>query len=114
MSLNRKRLDRIAKGLTPKQAILAWSAERRTDSLTDRFQRLKQCRQIHPVEKIVDQLTDGIRESLKGSRARSIDGAVLKGKREFAFLYFLHNILGERVAETLAARTHLALRSWST
>jgi hypothetical protein len=105
MSDNRKRLDRIASALTPKQAVLAWIVEsQRFDSRAAYGKHIaKQPFSDHPFRRLADQVADGVRESLRGKPNQIINEAVLKNLRETAFLYSLRLSLEERVAQDIHA-----------
>jgi hypothetical protein len=112
MSGNR-RVDRIVKALTPKQAILALIAEAtRFDSFEDSARLLIKEDQF---TRYCSLVIDGIRESLKEEPKRAVDDAIVKGIREMVFLYGLRQSLEtyllqqeiERVLTAQLLATHL-------
>jgi len=99
MTLNR-RLDKIERALTPKQAVILWlqsTAEYR--NLLEYVQYLKdQPASEAPLYKITKKVSQSIRESMKGQPQREVEQAVYRAERDVYFLVNLRNQVNGYVA----------------
>src|SRR5688572_25002942 len=98
-----RRLDRIERALSPKEAVLLWMAEAHqhgsiqayVDSLNG------QPEQVFPLMRLGQQMEDSVRASVKGSGEREIEiwPKVVLAVRDAAFLYYLTSQAKWRVME---------------
>lgn len=87
MTLN-KRLDKIEKFLTPKQAVVLWLQEiRQYSNALEYAQFLSgQPESARPLYKITKQISQSVRESMKGQSQQAVENAVHRAKRDVCFL----------------------------
>ena len=92
MTLN-KRLDKVERLLTPKQAVILWLQEiRQYRNALEYAQFLaSQPSSAAPIYKITKQINQTIRESMKGQPQRAIEQAVYRAERDVYFLVRLQN-----------------------
>ncbi len=86
MTLN-KRLDKMERSLTPKQAVILWLQEiRQYRNGLEYVQFLRsQPESAAPIYKITKQISQAIRESMKGQPQRAVEQAVTGRKEMYIF-----------------------------
>lgn len=104
MSEQQKRVDRIVKGLTPKQVVLAHIAEGRQCRSFEDYVRWQEEHQPELARQF-RSVIDGIRDSFKREQKSGVDQAVKKGIREFAFLVSLHDHVQSLTLDELSERS---------
>ena len=92
MTLN-KRLDKLERALTPKQAVILWLQNTtQYRNMLEYVQFLKDLPESEaPIYKITKKVSQSIRESMKGQPQREIDQVVYRAERDVYFLINLRN-----------------------
>ena len=99
MSNTKRRLEQLESGLTPKQAFLIYPQEaQKFDSIKDYFLHLKkQPDNAWPINKLITQVAEGVKQTLKGQPQKAIDRAVRQACRDVLFLYCLHQRVNDKL-----------------
>ena len=99
MTLNR-RLDKIERALTPKQAVILWlQSTAQYRNMLEYVQYLKDLPASEaPLYKITKKVSQSIRESMKGRPQREVEQAVYRAERDVYFLVNLRNQVNGYVA----------------
>jgi hypothetical protein len=99
MTLNR-RLDKIEKSLTPKQAVILWlQSTAQYRNMLEYVQYLKDLPASEaPLYKITKKVSQSIREAMKGQPQREVEQAVYRAERDVYFLIDLRNQVNGYVA----------------
>ena len=92
MKLEKRRIEKLETGLTPKQAILMWIQEAHAfDTIEEYVRHLKtQPENAAPLHKLATQVEEGVKQTLKGQPKEEINKAVRQAYRDVLFLFFLH------------------------
>ena len=92
MKLEKRRIEKLETGLTPKQAILLWLQEAHAFNTIEEYVRhLKtQPDSAAPLNKLTAQVEEGVKQILKGQPREEIDRAVRQAFKDVLFLFFLH------------------------
>ena len=92
MTLNR-RLDKIERSLTPKQAVILWLQEIHRYRNGWEYARFlaSQPESAAPIYKITKQIDQSVRQSMKGQSQQAVENAVRRGVRDVYFLINLQN-----------------------
>ena len=92
MKLEKRRIEKLETGLTPKQAILLWLQEAHAFNTIEEYVRhLKtQPDSAAPLNKLTAQVEEGVKQTLKGQPREEIDRAVRQAFKDVLFLFFLH------------------------
>ena len=99
MTLN-KRLDKLERALTPKQAVILWlQSTMQYRNVLEYVQFLRnQPESEAPIYKITKQISQSIREAMKGEPQRAIEQAVYRADRDVYFLINLRNQVNSYLA----------------
>ena len=92
MTLN-KRLDKLERALTPKQAVILWLQEIRQYRNGWEYVRFlaTQPESAAPIYRITKQIDRNIREMMKGHPPQVVEGAVRRAVKDVYFLINLHH-----------------------
>ena len=87
-----KRLDKVTKSLTPKQAVVLWLEEIRQYRNAEEFVKFlrSQPESAAPITKLTGQIDDGLRAAMKGKPKEVVEAAVRKAVKDVVFLIKLH------------------------
>ena len=102
MSTAKRRVEKLERGLTPKQAILLWLQEAHAfNSIEEYVHQLKgQPDSAAPIGKLTNQVAEGVKQTLKGKPREEIDKAVRQAYKDVLFLFYLHQqINGKLLSE---------------
>ena len=92
MTLNR-RLDKLERALTPKQAVILWLQEIRQYRNALEYAKFlaSQPSSAAPIYRITTQIDRNIRETMKGQPPQVVEGAIRRAVRDVYFLINLHH-----------------------
>ena len=92
MTTAKRRIEKLESGLTPKQAILLWLQEAHAfNSIEEYVRHLKtQPDSAAPLYKLTSQVSEGVKQTLRGRPSEEIDKAVRQAYKDVLFLFFLH------------------------
>ena len=85
-------MDKIAKSLTPKQAVIASMEEaHRFESLSEyALVTVERPEEVTDFAALIEQVEFGVRDRMKGETAKKVQKTVRDAVLETAFLYHLH------------------------
>ena len=92
MGTTENRMDKIAKSLTPKQAVIAWMEEaHRFESLSEyALVTVERPEEVTDFAALIEQVEFGVRDRMNGETAKKVQKTVRDAVGETAFLYHLH------------------------
>ena len=92
MTTAKRRIDKLVTGLTPKQAILLWLQEAHAfNTIEELVHHLRtQPDSAAPLYKLPSQVSEGVKQTLKGQPREEINKAVNQAYKDVLFLFFLH------------------------
>ena len=99
MSNAKRRAKKLDSNLTPKQAVLLWMQEVHafTGFKEYFFHLKKQPHTYSPVSRLINQVAEGVKQTLKGRPQEEIDQAVRQAYRDVLFLYYLQQQVNGKV-----------------
>jgi len=114
MGTTEKRIDKIAKSLTPKQALIVWMEEaHKSESLNEYAIRAMERPEDFPhLGDIVEQVELAVLDRTQGEPEEKVRKAIRNAVREASFLYFLHLQVNQHfcsVARAMSLRSSLLL-----
>jgi hypothetical protein len=114
MGTTEKRMDKIAKSLTPEQALIAWLEEaQKFESVNEYAMRVIERPEDFPhLGDIVEQVELAVSDRTQGEPEEKVRKAIRNAVREASFLYFLHFQVNRHfcsVAQAMSLRSLLLL-----
>ena len=99
MSTAKRRVEKLERGLTPKQAVLMWLQEAHAfNGIEEYVHHLKgRPEGAYPIDKLTSQVEAGVRQTLKGKPREEIDKAVRQAYKDVLFLFYLHQQVNAKV-----------------
>ena len=102
MTTAKRRIEKLETGLTPKQAILLWLQEAHAfNGIEEYVHHLRsQPDSAAPLYRLTSQVSEGVKQTLRGRPSEEIDKAVRQAYKDVLFLFFLHQqVNGKQLSE---------------
>ena len=101
MSGEKRRIEKVESSLNPKQAILAWMQEAHGFNTAEGYLNhlITVPDSLWPMARLTDQVTEGVKQAMKGKPREDIDRAARRARREVVFHYFLRQRLNTYLME---------------
>ena len=111
MGTPEKRIDKIAKSLTPKQALIVWMEEAHKFESLDKYaiQVIERPEDFPHLGDIVEQVELAVLDRTQGEPEEKVRKAIRNAVREASFLYFLHLQVTQHLCSVAQAMSQRSL-----